>query len=225
MHRPPEGLFRPGLLDGVVIAVAGEAGAGAGAAIARATARLGGTVAVLGADPIDDADVEHVPLADPLDDEAIGAAIGALADRHGRLDVLVDDAAARAAATGTGPAAPDGDGDLPGFRAALDGAWLLARAAGTRAMIEADDGGKLIALAPPAREDPERAAMRAGLENMARTLSIEWARYGIRTTCVLPAGRTAGDDLAALVAYLASPAGDYFSGCVLELGAAAGAPA
>ena len=49
-----------------------------------------------------------------------------------------------------------------------------------------------------------------------------WARHAIRTAAVLPGDATSDDDVAQLVAYLASPAGDYFSGCAFTLGAAAG---
>lgn len=65
-------------------------------------------------------------------------------------------------------------------------------------------------------------ALGAALENTARTLSIEWARYAIRTTAVLPGDATTDDDVAQLVAYLASPAGDYFSGCAFAMGRAPG---
>jgi hypothetical protein len=50
-------------------------------------------------------------------------------------------------------------------------------------------------------------------------LSIEWARYAIRSTAVLPADDTSDDEIATLVAYLASPAGDYFSGCAFSVSA------
>ena len=52
---------------------------------------------------------------------------------------------------------------------------------------------------------------------MARTLSIEWARFGIRPVTILPGAQSDDAAVASLVAYLASQAGDYFSGCVLEL--------
>ena len=39
---------------------------------------------------------------------------------------------------------------------------------------------------------------------------------------MLPGDATTDDDVAQLIAYLASPAGDYFSGCAFTLGAAAG---
>jgi citronellol/citronellal dehydrogenase len=103
-------------------------------------------------------------------------------------------------------------------RAALDGAWDVIRPA-AEAMI-ADDGGQILLLAPPPG-DAHAEAARAGLENLARTLSVEWARYDIRPTAILPAPSTTDDERAQLVAFLASPAGDYYSGCAFTLGAAA----
>ena len=85
-------------------------------------------------------------------------------------------------------------------------------------MIEGGAGGKVLLLAPRPG-DAHRAAARSGLENLARTLGIEWARFGIRTVTVLPGAATSEEEVAQLVAYLASPAGDYFSGCAITLGA------
>lgn len=96
---------------------------------------------------------------------------------------------------------------IEAVRAALDGAWLAIRA-GTQM-----EGGKVILVAPPSG-DEHAAAARAGLENLARTLSIEWSRHGVRTVAVLPGAPAA---TATAVAYLASGAGDYFSGTALEL--------
>ena len=61
------------------------------------------------------------------------------------------------------------------------------------------------------------AAARAALENLARTLSIEWARYGITAVAIAPAAGARDEDVALLSAYLVSGAGDYFSGCRFEL--------
>jgi citronellol/citronellal dehydrogenase len=87
------------------------------------------------------------------------------------------------------------------------------------------------------------SAARAAVENLTRVLSIEWARFGIKLTA-LAAGHFATDTLktkypkqvvegvagtvplgrlgteeefAWLVAYLASPGGDYLSGAVLTI--------
>jgi len=78
-------------------------------------------------------------------------------------------------------------------------------------------GGKLLLIAPPPSDAGAEAA-RAGLENLARTLSVEWARYGIRTAALLPGAATEPEKVAELVAFLASKAGDYYSGCRFDLG-------
>ncbi len=70
---------------------------------------------------------------------------------------------------------------------------------------------------PPSAAGEHAGAARAGLENLARTLSIEWARYSITAVAVAPGAATAADEVGALVAYLASPAGAYFSGCLLDM--------
>ena len=51
-----------------------------------------------------------------------------------------------------------------------------------------------------------RRGRARGSRTLARTLSIEWARHQVRTTAVAPGARRARQDVAALVAYLASPA-------------------
>jgi hypothetical protein len=109
---------------------------------------------------------------------------------------------------------------LGGPRDVLDGAWLALRPVARSAWIEPESpGGKVLLLAPPPADAGAEAA-RAGLENLARTLSIEWARYGIRTAALLPGATTDPADVAELAAFLASRAGDYYSGCHFRMGEA-----
>ncbi|MBA3264561.1 MAG: SDR family oxidoreductase [Thermoleophilaceae bacterium] len=87
------------------------------------------------------------------------------------------------------------------------------------------------------------SAARAAVENLTRVLSIEWARFGIKLTALaaghfatetlmtkypkqvvdgvagtVPLGRLGTEqEFAWLVAYLASPAGDYVSGAILTI--------
>lgn len=125
---------------------------------------------------------------------------------EGAADVLVWDGAAAVAA-----------GSVRGAQAALDGAWLAIRPVARAAMIDA--GGGRIQLLAPRPGDATAAAARAGLENLARTLSVEWARYGVRPVAILPGTATSSAEVAELAAFLASPAGEYYSGCAFELGA------
>ncbi len=108
------------------------------------------------------------------------------------------------------------DGGLEG----VEQAWTAVRAVAVGALIPAG-AGTIVLLAPRPHEVKHGDAVRAALENLARTLSVEWARYGITTTAIWPGARTTEEELATLVAYLCSPAGAYFSGCRFELDATA----
>jgi NAD(P)-dependent dehydrogenase (short-subunit alcohol dehydrogenase family) len=107
-----------------------------------------------------------------------------------------------------------GEGALQG---SIERAWIATRAVATGALIPGG-AGKVLLIAPPADGRSFATAARAALENLARTLSVEWARYGVTTVAVAPGARTPEPELAELVCFLASPAGEYFSGCVFELG-------
>jgi NAD(P)-dependent dehydrogenase (short-subunit alcohol dehydrogenase family) len=186
----PAALLRSGLLADRTIALGGGSAAG------PPLAALGATTAALPATLDEDDAAEHVR--------------GALA-AHGRIDALVHDLRPAFAAGGTD--------DL---RATLELAWVTIRAVANEAFIPAARGGRAILLAPPpgpgGDADPAAEGVRAAAENLARTLSIEWARHAVTTVAVAPGSRTTDDELAALTAYLASPAGDYFSGTQLALG-------
>jgi NAD(P)-dependent dehydrogenase (short-subunit alcohol dehydrogenase family) len=189
-------LFRRGLLEGQAVAVA-PGGPTADAVVAACEA-LGATVD------------RHEDVV--ADDAAAADFAAGVVKRRGALHTLVVDAGARFAAT---PTDPGGAGPV---RAAADPAWALVRAAAVAGMIEPEAGGKVVVIAPRPGAGPRAATVRAALENLARTLSIEWSRYAIRTTAILPGDSTAPEEIAAVVAFLASPAGDYYSGCVMDVG-------
>jgi NAD(P)-dependent dehydrogenase (short-subunit alcohol dehydrogenase family) len=140
----------------------------------------------------------QVAGAGALGDAVLGRA-RALGAVDGDPDVLVVDAAAMFAAAG----------GVDGVRAALDGAWA--------AIQPQAEGAKLILLLAPPPGDAHAEAARAGLENLARTLSIEWARLGIRPVAIHPGTATPAGEVAELAAFLASPAGAYYSGCRFDL--------
>jgi NAD(P)-dependent dehydrogenase (short-subunit alcohol dehydrogenase family) len=153
-------------------------------------------------------------VGDPADEDGCAAGVAGIMNWHGSIDVLLNDSASGFEAA---PAA--GQDGMLALRAALDAAWVTTRAVANAAFIPDAHGGRVINLAPMPSEgaNPGREAARAGLENMARTLSIEWARFGVRTTAILPGTRTDPADVAGLVAFLASDAGDYYSGCAFSL--------
>ncbi len=198
-------LLRPGLLDGVRLALAPQEQVGAtlslGEAVRGACARLGAEVTEL-----------HAPApGTPEEQEAILDGAVAEIAAGGPIDVLVVDADALQR-RGAGPAA---------FVSAAEASWAFTRAVAAHALIPAERGGRIVYLAPAAGSEHAGAAC-AALENLARTLSIEWSRHQITTVTVAPAAETSAGEVAALVAYLASPAGAYFSGCLLDLRGPAG---
>jgi hypothetical protein len=118
---------------------------------------------------------------------------------------------------------------LPGFgtgggealTATLELAWRAARAVATGALIEQEPAGRLLFVTPRPDAGPLAAAARAGLENLARTLSVEWARFAITAVAIAPGTATSEAEVAELVSFLVSPAGGYYSGCRFDLGAVA----
>ncbi len=149
------------------------------------------------------ASVESIPDATAADEAAAG---GWVAERV-PLTALVFDAA-----TGF-----DAGGER-GLSAALERAWITARAVATGALIDADAAGRVLFLAPRSDAGGYADAARAALENLARTLSVEWARYRITAVAIWPGGETTDSELAALVSFLLSDAGGYFTGCRFALG-------
>jgi hypothetical protein len=111
------------------------------------------------------------------------------------------------------------DGGMGGLRAAVDDGWSAIQAIATAALIPAVHDTAIVLLAPRVGAGRHATAVRAALENTARTLSIEWARFAITTTVVAPGAGTTDEEIATLVAFLVSRAARYLSGCRFELGA------
>jgi NAD(P)-dependent dehydrogenase (short-subunit alcohol dehydrogenase family) len=234
-------LLRPGLLQGVSVLIAGHtvatrgqragaAVAGPGGAKADTQGRRQSAPASLGAS-VEGACVElgarvgAVGLIDdpsPGDEDAAMAKLvqGAVAELGG-VAMLVVDADGVFAAREADAAATGGESEEDRARAALrsclEGAWTVTRAVVNVAFLPLEQGGRIVYLAPRPLSGVHAGAACAGLENLARTLSIEWARHAITAVAIAPGDGEAAHEVAALTAYLASPAGDYFSGCLLDL--------
>jgi citronellol/citronellal dehydrogenase len=245
-------IFREGLLDGQVCLLSG-AGSGLGRETALELCRLGATVVGCGRrpEPLEETAALAEGLAgsfahgelDIRDEEAVGPFVDEVLERHGRIDVLVNNAGGQflSPAEAISP---------KGFRTVIElnvqGTWLMTHAVATKAFIPHGGGKVLSVTLSPHNGMPgmvHSGAARAAVENMMRTLAVEWARFGIKT-CALAAGQfktetlmtkypqvvvdnlersipigRAGrsEEMAWLVAYLASPAGDFFSGTTITI--------
>lgn len=149
------------------------------------------------------AEVEPLPLDGLGEDEE---RVGEWARAHLPLHALVFSAAA-----------VFGSGGDRALSVTLDTAWAAVREVAVGALIEAEHPGKVVLVAPSAGAGPLAEPAAAGLENLARTLSVEWARYEVTAVMVAP-GATADAELGTLLAFLISEAGGYLSGCRVELG-------
>ena len=244
--------FATGLLEGQVCVVSG-AGSGLGRETALELARLGATVIGCGRreEPLAETAALAAGLAGPSSAKRwtsatrrpSSASSTAVLERHGRLDVLVNNAG--------GQFLSPAEAITPkGFRTVIElnvqGTWLMTHAAATKAFIPQGGGKVLSVTLSPHNGMPgmvHSGAARAAVENMMRTLAVEWARFGIKT-CALAAGQFATEtlltkypqvvvdnlersipigragrpeEMAWLVAYLASPAGDFFSGTTITI--------
>jgi NAD(P)-dependent dehydrogenase (short-subunit alcohol dehydrogenase family) len=158
---------------------------------------------------------------------AVGRELERLGARCAPFDHGLDEEAAEAWARERAPlhalvydaAGAFGQGSADGLLASFERGWVPIRATVNGAVIPGAEGGKIVLLTPAASAGPHAEAARSALENLARTLSVEWARHAITVTAIAPGAATSDDEVAGLVAFLLSPAGDYYSGCRYELGA------
>ncbi len=200
-------LLAPGLLAGAEVVIAGPPRGGDGLAGPivpdRGLRACATACAALGAHVRECRPTEAALL---LDEAAMEEAVAAALGHDGAAQALVVDAA--------GFFAGGGRDALVGC---LQASWNVARTVANRAFLGSETGGRAILLCPPPGAGEHADAAVAALENLARTLSIEWARHGVTAVAVAPGDALPADELASLVAYLLSPAGAYFSGCLLDL--------
>ena len=266
-------MFRPGLLDGQVALVTGG-GSGIGYGIAQLLGELGASVAIasrnaerlaaaagtLGAAG---ATVTAHPV-DVRDPERVKAVVEDVRSRHGRIDLLVNNAAGNFYV-------PSESMSANAWRSVLEidlfGTFHCSQA--VFPVMKAQGGGRIVSISMTLhyRGWPMMAhatAAKAGIDALTRTLAVEWAPHGIRVNAVAPgpiptegvrrafappaaavagtgAPATAPDlfgpetekamaahakraiplgrfgdpkDIAQMVAYLASPAGDWITGAI-----------
>ena len=250
-ERPQSLLFSPSLLAGQVTIVSGG-GSGLGRETALELARCGARVVVCGRreEPLLET-VAACPhrliearVCDIREEDQVNGLVDEVLERHGQVDLLVNNAGGQFLA-------PAESITPKGFRTVIrlnvEGTWLMTHAVATKAMIPSGRGGKIFSVTlSPHNGMPGMAhsgAARAAVENLMRTLSVEWARFDIRLLALaagqfetqtlltkypaaiveriahtIPLGRMGSEqEFALLVAYLASAAGDFFSGAVITM--------
>mgnify|MGYP006288021581 CR=1 FL=1 len=179
-------------LAGRVIVVTG-ASSGLGAHMARFLARRGARVAVAArrAEALDalvaECGAEAMAVRmDVADEASVESGVAAVAERHGRLDGLVNNAGV--AWGGRALDMPREEWDRV-MDTNLTGAFLVARAAARR-MAEGA-GGAIVSTASilgfgTGGGVAAYAASKAALVHLTHCLALEWARHGIRVNAIAP---------------------------------------
>ena len=246
-------IFRSDLLSGQVAVVTGG-GTGIGAYIAAELGRLGATL-VIASRKKDRIEASAEKLSELLgapvtglacdirDRDATAALAAAVIEKHGRIDMLINNGGGQFMS----PAeliTPRGWDAVVGTN--LTGTWNLTRSVADAWMLK--NGGRIINITMLTRRGfpgmVHSVAARSGVEAMTRTLAIEWAGYGVQINCVQPGVIASGglrnypdgenlarsiqaeipmkrlgtcDDVAWMVAFLASPAGRYITGQIMTV--------
>ena len=206
----------------------------------RKTENLEAAVAALKAQGID----ASFGVCDVRDAQAAQAVIDQVVAEHGRLDIVVNDAA------GNFPA-PMSKISPNGFKAIVDidllGTYNVTRAA-FGAWLQ-DHGGNIINISAPFEQrgvvyPSHVAAAKAGVDSLTRSCAVEWGPYGIRVNAIAPGsiGGTEGirrfseavpgsddrpknplgmhgqgSDIAYLALFLCSPVARFVSGQVIAV--------
>jgi len=178
---------------------------------------------------------------DVRDDVSVRRLVGSALERFGHIDTLVNNAGGQFAA----PAEQiTGKGWRAVHRLTVDAAWAVTREVAVRAMIPQRSGAIFFVAFSPRRgiaSMVHASSARAALENLTAGLALEWSRFGIRTICIatgtiategmannypqderarweaaVPLGRFGTpEEVAGVIAFLASPAGGYVTGTTL----------
>ena len=246
-------IFPADLLSGKVALVTGG-GTGIGLGIASCLSAAGATVAIASRKP------EHLAAAaDALrarggaittvetnvrEPEAVGRMVERVTQEHGRIDVLVNNAAGNFYA-------PSATLSPNAWRAVVEtdlyGTFYCSQA--VHGVMKAQGGGRIVSISMTLhyRGWPFMAhatAAKAGVDALTRTLALEWAGDGITVNAVAPGpiptegvkkaftppgvphrpkgiaraaySSMAGtpEDVGHLVTFLASPAGDWITGSI-----------
>jgi citronellol/citronellal dehydrogenase len=188
-------IFRPGLFSGHVAVVTGG-GSGIGLAIARTLCELGAKVAIAGRDPdkLERARARLASqgwavLADTCDIREVDQVAGFVArvrSAFGEVSVLINNAGGQFPTPAEALSTRGWDAVI---RNNLNGTFYVTREVAVASMIPKQRGRIVNITANVARGFPgmvHTGAARAGVENMTKTLAVEWAQHGIAINSIAP---------------------------------------
>jgi len=247
--------FAPELLRDQVWLITGG-GTGIGRAVALLASELGAATVIASRN------LDHLtPTARAIEDaggrclahgcdirepDQVEGLVTATLDRFCRIDVLVNNAGGQFPTPAATLANKGWDAVI---RNNLSGTWHVTRAVATRALIPAGGGAIVNIIANVFRGFPgmvHTGAARAGVDNLTKTLSVEWACHGVRVNAVAPGiieteaisryprpivERSAGsiplkrlgtaEEVAIPIVFVGSPAASYITGETLYVDGAA----
>jgi citronellol/citronellal dehydrogenase len=188
-------IFRPGLFKGHVAIITGG-GSGIGLATAHSLGELGAKIAICGRNA-EKLEVGRAELAgrgietfartcDIRDVEQVDAFVTAASAALGPASVLVNNAG------GQFPTAAE-DLSAKGWEAVirnnLNGTFFMTQCVAKKAMIPMRRGRVVNVIANVMRGFPgmvHTGAARAGVDNLTKTLAVEWAQHNIQVNAVAP---------------------------------------
>lgn len=232
------------------VAIVSGGTSGIGKAVALRLARDGFAVAAFGRDPAKVAALRELGIdareADTADERQVGELVAAVLAEHGRVDVLCPAAGIK---TGGGVLETDPATWDEIFGVNVRGAYLLTRAV-LPAMV-AQRSGSIVYIGSPSGyggvDHVAYCASKGALHALALSVAIDHVQDGIRVNTVVAGSTRTGmnsgrpeavfarlgranvagrvnepEDVAAAVAFLASPAAATISGARIDVGAFAG---